>query len=95
MRKFLVLFAFAFAAVAVAGCGSSGGSSGTGSGAIPETANFAPASSSYFVSVNTDVNGEQWHKASVLLKRFASSGKLVDQLTQELQKQGVSYESDV
>lgn len=93
MRKFLVLVAFAFAAVAVAGCGSSGGSSGTGSGAIPETANFAPASSSYFVSVNTDVNGEQWHKASVLLERFPSSDKLVEQLTQELQKQGINYES--
>ena len=95
MRKFPVLFAFVFAAIAVAGCGSSGGSSGTGSGAIPETANFAPASSSYFVSVNTDVTSDQWHKASVLLKRFPSSDKLVAQLTQELQKQGVSYENDL
>lgn len=94
MRKFLALSAFVVAAVAVAGCGSSGGSSGTG-GTIPETANFAPASSSYFVSVNTDVNSDQWHKASVLLNRFPSSDKLVQQFTQELQKQGVSYENDL
>jgi hypothetical protein len=94
MRKFLVLFAFAFAAFAVAGCGSSGGSSGTG-GSIPETANFAPASSAYFVSVKTDAGSDQWHKAGVLLNRFPSSGKLVAQLIQELQKQGVSYDSDL
>jgi hypothetical protein len=95
MRKFLVLFAFAFAAIAVAGCGSSGGSSGTGGGTIPETATFAPATSSYFVSVTTDATGEQWHKASVLLNRFPSGDKLVKQFTDELAKDGVSYNSDL
>jgi hypothetical protein len=94
MRKFLALFAFVFAAVAVAGCGSSG-SSGTGGGSIPDTANFAPASSAYFVSVDSDSSSDQWHKASVLLKRFPSSDKLIQQLTTELQKQGVSYETDI
>jgi hypothetical protein len=94
MRKSLALFAFVLAAIALAGCGSSGGSSGTG-GSIPETADFAPATSSYFVSIDTDVTGEQWHKASVLLKRFPASGKLVKQFTDELNKQGVSYENDL
>src|SRR4051794_8183437 len=95
MRKSLVLLVCAFAAVAVAGCGSSGGSSGTGAGTIPETANFAPAASSYFVSFNTDVTSDQWHKAGVLLNRFPSSDKLVKQFTDELQKQGVSYDSEL
>lgn len=95
MRKFLVLFAFAFAAVAVAGCGSSGGSSGTGSGAIPETANFAPAGSAYFVSLDTDVTSDQWHKASVLLNRFPSSDRLVQSFTDDLGKSGITWENDL
>ena len=90
MRKFLVLFAFAFAAVAVAGCGSSGGSSGTGSGAIPETANFAPAELLVLRLARHRRHGDQWHKASVLLKRFPSSDKLVQQLHRRARKQGIS-----
>jgi Protein of unknown function (DUF3352) len=93
MRKFLVLFAFA--AVALPGCGSSGGSSGSGSGTIPETANFAPAGSAYFVSLDTDVTSDQWHKASVLLNRFPSSDELVKSFTDELGKPGLRWESDL
>jgi len=95
MRKFPVLFAFVFAAVALAGCGSSGGSSGNGGGTIPETASFAPAGSAYFVSLDTDVTSEQWHKASVLLKRFPSSDKLVKSFTDELGKSGITWENDL
>ena len=94
MRQFRILFAAAVAAVAVAGCGSSGGSSGTG-GSIPETANFAPATSSYFVSLNTDVTSEQWHKASVLLNRFPSGDQLIKSFTDELGKSGLSWEHDL
>src|SRR4051812_33351470 len=94
MRKFPVLFASAFAAVAVAGCGSSG-TSGTGGGSIPETASFAPATSSYFVSVDTDVTSDQWHKAAVLLNRFPSSDKLVKSFTDSLGTSGLSWEKDI
>jgi hypothetical protein len=95
MRTISVLFASALAAVAVAGCGSSGGNSGTGGGTVPETANFAPAAAAYFVSLNTDVTGAQWHKAGVLLGRFPSSDKLVESFTDELGKSGVTWENDL
>jgi hypothetical protein len=94
MRKTLVLFAFAFAAVALAGCGSSS-SSGSGGGTVPDTASFAPATAAAFVSVNTDTTGDQWKKAGVLLDRFPSHDKLIQQIESSLAKQNVNYETDV
>ncbi len=68
----------AFAALALAACGGSTSTSSTGGGSIPETASFAPSSAAFFVSVDTDASGDQWHKAGVLLNRFPSAGKLVE-----------------
>jgi hypothetical protein len=86
----------AFAALALAACGgSTNSSSSTGGGTLPETASFAPASVAYFVSVDTDTNGDQWKKAVTLIDRFPAHGKLLDELESSLTKENVSWENDV
>jgi hypothetical protein len=82
----------AFAALALTACGGSTNSaSSTGGGTIPETASFAPASAAFFVSLDTDTSGDQWHKAGVLLDRFPSGDKLVADFNKENEKDGVTW----
>jgi uncharacterized protein DUF3352 len=80
-------------ALTLAACGGDGGTSGGGK--APDTASFAPASAAFFVSVDTDFDGEQWQKASALLDKFPSRDKLVRQLKQELAQDDVDFERDI
>src|SRR4051812_48422990 len=80
----------AFATLTLAACGGSTTTS-TGSGTLPETADFAPASASFFVSVDTDTSGDQWHQASVLLDRFPSGDKLLAQINKEMAQDDVTW----
>jgi hypothetical protein len=95
LRSALLLL-LAIAAVLVAtGCGSS---SGSGSGSAGDTmvgAEVAPANAVAFVSVNTDVNGAQWEQARALLAKFPAGGKLLDQALASIEKEGVTWETDV
>jgi hypothetical protein len=81
----------AFATLALAACGGSTNASSTGGGSIPETASFAPSSAAFFVSLDTDTSGDQWHKAGVLLNRFPSAGKLVESFNSSNEKDGVTW----
>jgi hypothetical protein len=82
----------AFAALALAACGgSTNSSSSSGGGSIPETAAFTPSASAFFVSLDTDTSGDQWHKAGVLLDRFPSSDKLIEEFNKDSQKDGVTW----
>lgn len=89
MRPIAVLVAFA--TLTLTACGGSTTTSSTGSGTLPESADFAPASAAYFVSVDTDTSGDQWHKASVLLDRFPSSDKLLDGIKTSMADDAVTW----
>jgi hypothetical protein len=91
---FLLMVALAAALVAV-GCGSAPGSGSGAGGDTMAGAEVAPANAVAFVSVNTDVNGAQWNQARALLAKFPGSGKLLDQALASIEKEGVSWETDV
>jgi Protein of unknown function (DUF3352) len=88
MRPMAVLVAVA--TLTLTACGGSTTTSSE-SGTLPETADFAPASAAFFVSVDSDTTGDQWHKAGVLLDRFPSSDKLFAEINEELAKDDVTW----
>jgi hypothetical protein len=83
-----------FCALVAAGCGgsSSGTSAAVASGAGAEV---APADSVGFVALNTDRDSQQWKQGEALLKKFPLRDKLLEQLNQNLSKQGLDFERDV
>jgi uncharacterized protein DUF3352 len=82
----------ALCALVAAGCG--GSSSGTAT-TVASGAEVAPADSIGFVALNTDRNSEQWKQGEALLKKFPLRDKLIEQLNQDLAKQGLDFERDV
>jgi uncharacterized protein DUF3352 len=82
----------ALCALFAAGCG--GSSSGTAT-TVASGAEVAPADSIGFVALNTDRNSEQWKQGEALLKKFPLRDKLIEQLNQDLAKQGLDFERDV
>jgi uncharacterized protein DUF3352 len=93
MRRIVALAAAV--ALGLTACGGSTNDSSSSGGKAPESAQFAPATTAFFVSVNTDFNGTQWQKANALLDKFPGRDKLVQQLESELAKEKVDFERDV
>ena len=79
--------------VALAACGGSGSTESSGS--IPDGASFAPDTSPAFVDINTDVNGQQWQQADALLNKFPARSKLLDSITSDFEKNGLTWEQDI
>ena len=77
-------------AVVAAGCGGgSGGASSAGG------ADIAPASSPLFISVNTDLEGDQITTFRTLLDRLPGSDGLLRMALAELEQKDVDFEQDV
>ena len=77
-------------AVVAAGCGGgSGGASSAGG------ADIAPASSPLFISVNTDLEGDQITTFRTLLDKFPGSDGLLRMALAELEQKDVDFEQDV
>ena len=77
-------------AVVAAGCGGgSGGASSAGG------ADIAPASSPLFISVNTDLEGDQITTFRTLLDKFPGSDGLLRMVLAELEQKDVDFEQDV
>jgi hypothetical protein len=77
-------------AVVAAGCGGgSGGASSAGG------AEIAPASSPLFISVNTDLGGDQITTFRTLLDKFPGSDGLLRMALAELEQKDVDFEQDV
>ncbi|MFN2469842.1 MAG: DUF3352 domain-containing protein [Gaiellaceae bacterium] len=80
-------------ALALAACGGGNGS-GAG-GAVPDTADLAPSSAAFYVSVESDPDGEQWQQAQDLLRRFPSGDRLLADVRESLGDEELDYEQDI
>ena len=83
----------AVCAALVAGCGGDG--DGDDGGAVPESASLAPADTAFFVSVETDFEGEQWQQAEALLDKFPDGDELLGAIRDELEAEDVDFQRDV
>lgn len=76
--------------LAVSGCGVT-----KKSGSVPAGAEFAPASASAYIALATDPEGSQWKAADRLLQRFPGRAKLLASAREELEADGLNWETDV
>ena len=74
-------------AVVASGCGGGEATSGG--------AEFAPAGTPAFITLNTEVDGEQWRNAEALLSKFPGRGMLTQSFFDELREDDLSWERDV
>ena len=76
-------------ALAVSGCGAKK------EGSVPAGAEFAPASAPVYIAISTDPDEEQWKAADRLLKKFPGREKLLAGFQKDIQKEGLSWETDI
>jgi Protein of unknown function (DUF3352) len=74
-----------------AGCGGGGEKAGT----IPAGAEFAPATVPAFVTVNTDLDSEQWKTAERLSDKFPGREEALADLREELEEEDLDFDRDV
>jgi hypothetical protein len=91
VRSFAVLLA-CLAALAVAGCGGDGGSGGAG-----EALKYVPTDSPFVVSIDTDLEGEQWQALDSILNRFPGADAIKNLLKAQLSlgQEGVDFDKDI
>jgi hypothetical protein len=77
-------------ALALQGCGGEGGG-----GTQMAGAEMVPADVPLYVSIDTDLESEQWQAAQDLLDRFPGKEKFLTELQDELASAGVHFERDV
>jgi hypothetical protein len=76
-------------ALLASGCGGGGGGSDNASAVGADSAAaIAPGSSAGYVSVNTDLDSDQWEQLNTLLERFPGRERLVAFLRQSLEEEG-------
>ncbi len=85
----------AVCALSVAFVACSGGDDGDGGAAVPEAATLAPADTAFFISVETDFDGEQWQEAEALLEEFPDGDELLGTIQDKLEAENVDFERDV
>jgi hypothetical protein len=93
--RFFAAAAFAALALVAAGCGASVSSVASGAASGTGAANLVPADADAFAAVNTDLGSDQWQRVDALTKDFPAHAKLLDQITSELQKHGLTWKDDV
>ncbi len=77
-------------ALAASACGNSSGQAAAGG------AEYAPASTSFFVTLNTDAGGDQWQAAEALLEKFPDGRQLIDKfLDAGVTQGGKDFETDI
>src|SRR5918992_327206 len=77
-------------ALAAASCGGSSDTKTTLSGA-----EMVPADVPLFVSIDTDLESEQWQTVQDLLDKFPGRDRLLAELKEELASEDVDFERDV
>jgi hypothetical protein len=89
LRHGLAAFVLAVALALLApGCGGGGGGADNASAVGADSAaGIAPASAAAYVSVNTDVESDQWENLTALLERFPGRDRLVAFLRQQLEEE--------
>jgi hypothetical protein len=92
LRSLAALLA-CFAALAVAGCGGDdSGSSGLGA-----TLSYVPADTPFAISIDTDLEGEQWKSLDSILNRFPGADVIKNLLKAQLSmgQEGVEFDKDI
>jgi hypothetical protein len=89
-RALLAILVTGLALVA-AGCGGGGSSSASSAAG----ADVAPASAPLFISLNTDIEGDQIETFRTLLDKFPGSAGLLRMALAELEQEDVDFEQDV
>jgi hypothetical protein len=88
-RRILALL-IAGLALATASCGGSSDTKTTLSGA-----EMVPADVPLYMSIDTDLDSEQWQTAQELLEKFPGRDRLISELKKELADEDVDFERDV
>ncbi|MGI9657529.1 MAG: DUF3352 domain-containing protein, partial [Gaiellaceae bacterium] len=84
----------------VSACGGSESSTsnlaGIGEGgSTPPAADLLPADVPVLVTLNTDLNSEQWQLASAIVDKFPASQELIDTALMDLAGEGLDFETDI
>src|SRR4051794_4128691 len=78
----------------VAGCG--GGDDSTGSkGDLGDELAYLPKSSPLVITLDTNVDGDQYRNLDKLLSKFPFGGQVKNQIKQSIDRQGANYDKDV
>lgn len=91
MRRPISLL-LALCAVAFTACGDDGGGADS---PLDEALGYLPEDAPLVVAVDTDVEGDQFKALEAIAKKFPFGGQIRDQLLQQLQLGGGSFEEDV
>ena len=75
-------------ALALAGCGGTGEAGASAADAVP-------ADAVGFVEIDADLSSAQWDQVQELLNRFPSRPQLLEELNDQLRKEGLEYTRDV
>ncbi len=94
MRRAPLLLAL-LGAILLAGCGGDTDTVSVGTGTVPQSASLAPPDVAFYVSVNTDFDGDQWQNLQALLQKFPSGEKLGQEIQSALNEDDVDFENDV
>ena len=78
------------AVLAAGACGGGAGGVSTDSGA-----SLLRAGTFVFVSIDSDLESDQWQQVDDLLRKFPGRSKLIAELRRELAEDGVQYERDI
>src|SRR5215208_2006228 len=78
----------------VAGCGG-GDDSGGSKGDLGDELGYLPKSAPLVITVDTDVEDDQYKNLDKLLSRFPFGGQLKNQIKQSISQQGADYDKDV
>lgn len=79
-------------AILAAGCGGDGSGSAAGTEAA---ATVVPASAAGYISINTDLDSEQWELVKELSRKFPGRDQLLQAITSELANEDVALERDL
>jgi hypothetical protein len=92
LRSLAALLA-CLAALAVAGCGGND----SGSGGLGATLSYVPADTPFAISIDTDLEGEQWKSLDSILNRFPGADVIKNLLKAQLSmgQEGVEFDKDI
>lgn len=68
---------------------------GEGNGTVPEAAQLLPADAPILITINTDLDSDQWQRVSALADRFPASQDVIDEALRDLAGEGLDFETDV
>jgi hypothetical protein len=86
MRRLLALLAVLALVLAAAGCG---GGDDEGAAGGDSAATIAPANAAAYLSINTDLESDEWDELNRLLDRFPGKDELIAFLRDSLREQGI------